>query len=120
MNVCTIRTVKHEDQRYDTAGYWMLMPSGEVLVRVSRMKDWRYEALVGVHELVEALLCRYNGITTKQADEFDMTFKGEGEPGDDPACPYRKEHFFATSIERLLAAELGVDWAEYDKAVAAL
>ena len=35
-------------------------------------------------------------------------------------APYRKEHFFATNLERLLAAELKVDWFEYDRYVDAL
>jgi hypothetical protein len=43
-----------------------------------------------------------------------------GEPGDAPDSPYRREHFFATSLERLLAAELGVDWAVYEAHVDSL
>jgi hypothetical protein len=39
------------------------------------------------------------------------------EPGDDPRAPYHKQHVFAENIERLLAAELGVDWSAYDKEV---
>jgi hypothetical protein len=38
-------------------------------------------------------------------------------PGDDPRAPYHKQHVFAENIERLLAAELGVDWSAYDKEV---
>ena len=59
-------------------------------------------------------------------DAFDIAFEAnrkegdDSEPGDDPNCPCRKEHFFVTSVERLLAAELGVDWAEYDAAIYAL
>jgi hypothetical protein len=43
-----------------------------------------------------------------------------GEPGDHEHAPYRREHFFATNLERLLSAELGVDWFEYDRDVDAL
>lgn len=37
-----------------------------------------------------------------------------------PNAPYRKEHFFATSLERLFSAELDVDWQEYERFVDAL
>ena len=80
-------------------------------------------SLVAVHELVEVLLCEDRGITQIAVDKFDVEFEDERKPGntdeagDDPKAPYRKEHFFATNIERLLGAELGVDWTMYDKAV---
>jgi hypothetical protein len=123
-----IKTIPHEGQRYETVGDWLIFkaskglppPVGEfkLLVRVSDMGDWRKEALVAVHELVEALLCHARHISDESVTAFDLAFNGSGEPGDDPACPYRKEHFFATSVERLLAAEFGVDWIEYDSSVA--
>ena len=43
-----------------------------------------------------------------------------GRAGDNVNAPYRKEHFFATNLERLFASELGVDWFEYDRYVDAL
>jgi hypothetical protein len=78
---------------------------------------------VALHELIEVTLCEERGITCEQVDAFDKAYertrpKGdESEPGDSPDAPYRKEHFFSTSIERLMAAELGVDWAKYDEAI---
>ncbi len=59
------------------------------------------------------LLCMERGISFKAIDRFDMQFKGEGEPGDDPRAPYYRQHQVASGIERLLAAELGVDWVTY-------
>ena len=79
--------------------------------------------LVAVHELVEVLLCKHRGITAAKVDAFDKAFEkarkpgNEDEPGDDPKAPYRKEHFFATNIEALLSAELGVDWAKYEREI---
>lgn len=122
----TIKIIPHGQHRYETCGdWWSDDDAGNLELRVSDMGDWRKEALVAVHELVEVLICKQRGITTEQVDVFDKAFEatreeGDEEPGDDPACPYRREYFFATSIERLLAAELGVDWAEYDKAIADL
>ncbi len=125
MNI-TIKTIPHAEQRYDTCGDWWFDDAGDLQLRVSAMGDWKKEALIAFHELAEVLLCKDRGITTEMVDEFDIQWnkdhpgKTDDEPGDDPACPCRQEHFFATSIERLLAQQLGVDWAEYDVAVSAL
>ena len=77
-------------------------------------KNWRYEALLLIHELTEMFLCMDRGMSFKAIDRFDMTFKATGEPGDDPKAPYHREHRFATRIERLLARELRVNWAKYE------
>lgn len=122
MNI-TVKTIPHAEQRYETAGDWWFTDAGDLELRVSDMGDWKKEALVAFHELAEVLLCKERDIAGDVVDEFDKTFEVEadaGEPGDNPNCPYRKEHFFATSVERLLAAELGVDWAEYDNTIAEL
>jgi hypothetical protein len=47
-------------------------------------------------------------------DDFDFSCPKDVEPGDHPDAPYKREHCFATGIERLLAAELGVDWTAYE------
>ena len=125
MNI-TIKTIPHNAQRYDTCGDWWFDEAGDLEIRVSDMGNWKYEALVAFHELAEVLLCKDRGITTEMVDAFDMAFEAKrevgnvDEPGDDPACPCRKEHFFATTVERALSAELGVDWSAYDEVVVSL
>ena len=116
-----IETVPHDQQRYPTVGDYWEDPDGMVQVRVSEMEDWRYVILVAVHELVEMMLTRHRSISEQVISEYDMRFEkarelGEvtGEPGDATDSPYRREHFFATNLERLLAAELAVDWAVYE------
>ena len=121
-----IETIPHHGQRYPTVGdYWE--KDGVVQIRVSEMHDWRYVILVAVHELVEMMLSRYRGISEQSIGEFDMEFERKreqglvrGEPGDAAEAPYRREHFFATNVERLLAAELGVDWQIYETYVDSL
>ncbi len=114
----TIETIPHGDQRYPTVGDWELdKATGDISIRVSEMGNWRYEAAVGIHEAVEALLCASDFVTQKDVDRFDMAYKGVGEPGDDPAAPYHRQHCFATAVERLLIAALGVSWADYGRAV---
>lgn len=122
-----IQTIPHQQQRYSTVGDYVTTPDGVVHIRVSELGDWRMEALIAVHEVVEKLLCRKRGITEDEIDAFDLEYerkRAEGdvtsEPGEASDAPYRREHFFATSIERLLAAELGVDWREYEDRIHAL
>ena len=114
-----IFVIPHANQRYDTVGDWMF-DSGNLTIYVSDMNNPDYEFLVARHEMDEAFLCLKRGITGKEVDAFDMAFTGTGEPGDSPDAPYRKEHFFATTQERTMAAELDVDWEEYDKTIEAL
>ena len=119
----TIETIPHGDQRYPTAGDWVWIAPGELSIRVSDMGNVRYEAAIGLHELVEAILCYDAQIPQEAVDTFDALHAKElraGEPGDDPGAPYREQHCFATAVERMLIAALGVPWAEYDAAVEAL
>jgi hypothetical protein len=125
-----IKTISHRLQQYDTVGnYWRDASDcgAEVLeIRVSRMRDRRYEFLVALHELIEALVCEWRGVSFAAITRFDIEYerkrrKDEGaEPGASPRAPYRREHRFAERIERLVARELGVDWTKYGRAVARL
>lgn len=118
-----IETVPHKSQRYATCGDWFRDREGTLHIKVSEELGDKAASLVALHELIEVLLCEDRGITQIAVDKFDVEFEDErapgntDEPGDDLRAPYRKEHFFATNIERLVAAELGVDWTMYDKAV---
>lgn len=151
-----ISTVRHQDQRYPTVGDWRYAtvtdaaepPRERLIVRVSELPDWRYMALVAIHETIEAVLCQHRGITDEQVTAFDREFEAERqnrmgqinealgwgaamkrgqiagieaeEPGDDPRAPYFAEHQFATLVEEMLAIELGVLWSEYSAAIEAL
>jgi hypothetical protein len=120
----TIKTIPHDTQMYETCGNWFESIDDDqtptLEVRVSQMNDWRMEALIGVHELVEALLCKHDGVTDDVVTAFDVEHINLDEPGDHPGAPYKRQHCIATAVERLLAAELGVDWLAYTEAVDAL
>jgi len=118
-----IQVIPHSQQRYETVGDWWKDEQGILQIRVSEFDDWKMESAVAVHELIEIILCHARGIKQDIVDDFDKNFEAnrqEGntdEPGDDPKAPYRKEHFFATSIERLLCAELDINWKEYEEKI---
>ncbi len=130
MSDVRIRTIPHHFQQYETVGnYWRDVSDrgAEVLeIRVSRMRDRRYEFLVAIHELIEAFLCDWRGIPFDEITSFDIEYenrrrKGEPvEPGASARAPYRREHEFAERVERLVARELKVDWTKFDRAVARL
>ncbi len=110
-----IQTIPHKKQRYETIGDWYY-DKGNLIINVSDMGDWRYEALVAIHELIEERLCKSKGISQEAVDKFDMNWHNESsydESGDDPQAPYHKQHVIAGAIERLLALEMGVDWYKY-------
>lgn len=124
MNVI-VKTIHHSAQRYDTCGdWWWEGEAKDILqIRVSEMRDDRYEWLVAVHELVEALCCRRDGVSQKEVDEFDIDFEQNrktgnvSEPGDDIRAPYRQQHCLATGVERVLAFALGVCWSDYEQEI---
>ena len=125
-----IKTIPHHFQQYDTVGnYWLDVDcrGAEMLeIRVSRMDDRRYEFLVALHELIEAFLCEWRRIGFAEITRFDIEYEGRRrkgeptEPGASPHAPYRREHQFAERVERVVARELGVDWPQYNRAVARL
>lgn len=123
-----VQVIEHKNQRYETVGDWLFLYDTKkkpvkLLIYVSSMTNPYYEFLVARHEMDEAMLCLKRGIKEEDVSIFDKAYeknRPEGdisEPGDDPLAPYRKEHFFATTVERLMAAELNIDWSEYDKAI---
>lgn len=123
MKEINIKIIPHSHQRYDTCGDWWFDEKNDLFIRVSESGNWKYNVLVALHEAHEALLCKDRGIDERAITQFDIEFEdsrikgNDDEPGDDPKAPYKKEHFFATNLERMFAAELGVDWNEYDKEI---
>lgn len=136
-----IKTIPHKEHRYETVGDWWfeykdtslksytidsemnpLAPSS-LEIRVSDLSNPLMEVCVAVHELIEVILCSHKGITQEQVDKFDKDFEANrqqnnfDEPGDSPLAPYKDQHCFATGIERLLVAELGIDWKKYEETI---
>lgn len=113
-----IQIIPHHDQRYETCGDYVYNPFTQGLdILISETGNQDYNFLISLHEMIEAYLCWKRKIDFDTITAFDIKFKGNGEPGDDPKSPYRKEHQFATKLERLMAKELGVKWKEYDSVI---
>jgi len=113
-----VLTIEHDAQRYVTLGdYWE--DDDGLHIRISRLGDWRYEALVLIHELVELLLVRAAGIEIAAVDAWDTQHLDLEEPGAHPDAPYHRQHAFAEGVERCVALALGVVWADYEARITA-
>jgi hypothetical protein len=113
-----VRTLPHVIQRYDTVGDYQEVDDGRaVMFRISAMPDWRSEAAVAVHELVEYFLVKRSRIPLQAIDAWDFDHADAEEPGEVADCPYGTQHCFAESIERLLVAQLGLTWAQHGENV---
>lgn len=133
-----IELIDHQDQRYETVGDWYRQTHFDVLrdliplkrddecdlhIRASRLHsdpDNLFALAVAYHELGEALACIANGVDESVVDAFDKTYRGSGEPGDDPKSPYRQFHNFASACESILIGAMGLSWGVYEKAVDSL
>jgi hypothetical protein len=126
MKAIIIQTIPHDNQRYPTVGDYWRDEQDIIQIRVSDMKNSNYEFLVALHELIEMQLCKSAGIPFKIIDNFDKDYEqlrpknDTSEPGDSPNSPYKKQHLIATGIEKIVCAELGIDWQTYDKTVTLL
>lgn len=115
-----IETIDHDLQRYDTCGDWQWQTGTEkdvLKISVSRLYNFRYEFLIGIHEWIEAVLCSEQLVKAEDVDAFDKSFQGPGEPGDSLLAPYHKQHLIATAVEQYLSTELGIDWNDYGRVI---
>lgn len=96
------------------------------VIKVSELGNFKENLLIGIHELVEVVKCKAEGVSQAAVDAFDIEFEknrkegDESEPGDDPKAPYYKQHQAAMAVERLCAVLWGVDWETYAKKVEAM
>lgn len=109
MKQIIINFIDPSNQKYDTLGDYTL--KDDILtISVSKSKNDKFDHMVALHELVEAILAYHNDINFKVIDEFDMQFEKAGcigEPGDDIGAPYFHEHHIADVVERLVGTQIG-------------
>ncbi len=126
-----IEAIPHDSQRYETCGDWFYDDSGTLHIKVSETTP-KYEFLVALHELVEAMLCNFKGVKEQDVTNFDVKFEemresypnivGDKEPGEEDAAPYVHEHRIASRIERFIARDmLGAnpdeEWRRYEETI---
>lgn len=121
-----IQTIPHEKQRYNTCGDYIIDDNGDVTIYVSETGNWKYDFLIALHEMVEYALCKDHDVPVYVIDDFDISFEqnrlpgDESKPGDSLKAPYRKEHFVASTMERIAANELSLFWEHYQTVISRL
>jgi hypothetical protein len=121
-----VKTIQHKEQRYETVGDWWWDKKNTLQIRVSEMSNPKYEQLVALHEIVEALLCDDAGVAEEDVTAFDIAFEkirppgDESEAGDSKSAPYYHQHQVATMLEQMFAIQLNVRWSDYEKEVNSL
>lgn len=115
-----IKTIPQNEQRYVTVGdYWQ--DGVKDVFRITDCANRKYEWMLAIHELIEKALNESRAISNAAVDAYDLSQKSlDDEPGDEPDCPYRDTHCFATATERMLCAAMGLSWKEYDEFLAGL
>lgn len=121
-----IETVPHSYNRNNQVGDYKYLHDGTLHITVSDLGDEKMETLIAFHELWEVITAKEKGISEEQITAYDeyyekkreMGLVGENtENGFAHDCIYKEQHTKATAIEMLLAAELGVDWLEYEQKI---
>jgi hypothetical protein len=112
-----------------TGADWWISEDGTLQVRVERLATYGRTMSLMVHEITEAIICKFQGVTVEQVDKFDTEFErlhpeNKGiEAGDADGAPYGKAHMLATACERIVAAEMGIgscdSWKSYDDELSA-
>jgi hypothetical protein len=97
-------------------GDWFYNAEGDLVIRVIGIDlGTPADFLFALHELVEATLCRREGVSQESVDRFDAAFENmedrdfDSEPGDHPAAPYRTQHRRAMLIEHMMAQFMGLN-----------
>lgn len=113
-------TPEMRSMRYADIGDWFIEESASTVyfgVKAGKMKNTDYSFLVLLHELVEAYLCHRMGVKGEDVDAFDFAHEDHPEPGSLPDAPYHAQHQIATDVESMLSVALGINWADYEKAI---
>lgn len=115
-----VRISSPEEMRYNTWGDYYIQ-NDKLIFQVTRMKNKFYTALTLLHEMIECFLIVMKGkLNISDVDNFDFEFERDvkrnekySEPGEDPKCPYRKEHKLADRITKIICKNVGIKFKNY-------
>ena len=106
------------DLPYPTAGNWEITSSGDIVASCASLPDMDESvALVMIHELVEAFICKCNGISEESVTAFDTSHLELNEPGDSPEAPYHSAHFTSMQVEKMICSSIGLSWHKHEENV---
>lgn len=118
-----IEPLAYKAIRNRQVGDWQFR-NGDLYIQVAAELTDAEQACIGLHEMVEALLCRAAGVEEAAVSEWDKSFEAARSPavkmeaGDHPHAPYHPQHTFASELERRFHAALC--WQLYDTRINSL
>ena len=98
--------------------------SGVRYIKTADVGNEVFHVAILLHEVIEELDTRFQGIDEELINKFDEEFEEErelgihgkdDEPGNDPRCIYFEAHQFATRIEKQIIEHFGYTWEQYNK-----
>jgi hypothetical protein len=108
----SITTVPQNQMDYATVGDYKGHKRRR-FIEVAELKDWRWEFLIGYHELIEQNLQISLGISEESIVAWDLAHPDSDDPGNLPGCPYGDIHKFAEHAEKDMCIKCGWSWEEY-------
>lgn len=125
-----IKTIIIEKMRISgSLGDYWYDSDGVLQIRVADLGDEFMEKSICVHEIIEEALTKKRGLLEPDIQAFDeyhdMRIKQglvspEKEAGYDENAPYRNEHTFCDSVERMMFAMANIPWSDYEEKVNSL
>ena len=121
----TIETKPHKEILNNQVGDYQ-ENENEIIITVADIGNKKLSFLIAIHELVELFMINDSDITIKQVEDWDAMYEYQrkdgdfSEAGDHPKCPYRRFHFAATNVERIVADLLNVSWSDYENKINSL
>jgi hypothetical protein len=105
------------DLRNRQAGDYFTDSYGVLQFEIAKTGNLFYDCAILIHEMAEWMAWRSHGGTEGVMDGFDFAHTELYEPGEDPRCPYHKEHMFAEDVERRVVKACGIKWKDYSRAI---
>jgi hypothetical protein len=110
----TIDFIKPESNRYVTHGDWY-EKDGNMVITSTAYGNENGSFLISLHELVEAWLCKHDGVAEEDVSAWDLCHPDAPEPAEVEGSPYRKQHDVATQVEKIVCAAMGIDWENHNR-----
>jgi S-adenosylmethionine/arginine decarboxylase-like enzyme len=114
-----IRLINEDEARYDTWGDYY-EENDKIIFQIVRSTKEIYTKLTLIHEMIECFLLQERQYPLEFVDIFDRAFENDHvrkelyfEPGDDPTCPYKKEHQLADDTLKAMCKQMGIDFKDY-------
>jgi hypothetical protein len=114
-----LETIPASEARLGEPGDWKF-EGDDLIIRCVDLKDYYFNFLLLRHEMDEAVLCRYGGITTEDVDKDQIFSQQHPELENNPdsfsgypGSVLQNQHNDALASEWQMSRLLDINWSEY-------